>query len=69
MAFVNPALRARKQPIWLPNDSSGFADTEIVELDGAGLPNTTECATMDAKGKVAVEVSQQVTAPGDEFWE
>ncbi|KAF9934732.1 hypothetical protein FBU30_000590 [Linnemannia zychae] len=69
MAFVNPSLRAQMQPIWLPKDVGGFVNKEIEELNVLGLPNTTESATMDAKGKVAVEVSQQIAAPGDEFWE
>ncbi|KAF9122935.1 hypothetical protein BGW39_009393 [Mortierella sp. 14UC] len=69
MAFVNPGLRAQQQPVWLPKDPSGFTDMEIAELNESGIANTTESATMDPKGKVAVEVSQHVAAPGDEFWE
>ncbi|KAF9087899.1 hypothetical protein BGX23_007798 [Mortierella sp. AD031] len=69
MAFMNPGLRTQQQPIWLPKDHSGFTDMEIAELNGVGLPNTTNSATMDYKGKVAVEVSQLVVAPGDEHWE
>ncbi|KAF9910060.1 hypothetical protein EC991_007391 [Linnemannia zychae] len=69
MAFVNPGLRTQHQPVWLPKDPVGFTDMEIAELNGSGIANTTESATMDSKGKVAVEVSQHVVAPGDEFWE
>ncbi|KAG0274814.1 hypothetical protein BGZ95_009437 [Linnemannia exigua] len=69
MAFVNPGLRTQKQPVWLPRDPAGFTDTEISELNESSIANTTESATMDTKGKVAVEVSQHVAAPGDEFWE
>ncbi|KAF9282144.1 hypothetical protein BGZ88_011170 [Linnemannia elongata] len=69
MAFVNPGLRAQQQPVWLPRDPAGFVDQELTELDEASIANTTESATMNAKGKVAVEVTQHVAAPGDEFWE
>ncbi|KAF8937291.1 hypothetical protein BGZ47_009105 [Haplosporangium gracile] len=69
MAFVNPGLRTQRQPVWLPRDPAGFVDQEIAELNGASVANTTESATMNAKGKVNVEVSQRVAAPGDEFWE
>ncbi|KAK3818170.1 MAG: hypothetical protein J3R72DRAFT_460309 [Linnemannia gamsii] len=69
MAFMNPGLRTQGQPVWLPKDPAGFTDKEITELNESSIANTTESATMDPKGKVAVEVSQHVAAPGDEFWE
>ncbi|KAG9062547.1 hypothetical protein KI688_005462 [Linnemannia hyalina] len=69
MAFVNPGLRTQQKPVWLPRDPAGFVDQEVTELNGASIANTTESATMNAKGKIAVEVSQLVAAPGDEFWE
>lgn len=68
-AFMNPGLRTQQQPVWLPRDPAGFVDQEVTELDGANIANTTDSATMDAKGKITVEVSQQLTAPGEEFWE
>ncbi|KAG0249411.1 hypothetical protein BG011_009334 [Mortierella polycephala] len=69
LSYVNPALWKQGNPIWLPKDPRGFAEVEVMELDNAGLPCTTDCATMDMKGRVAVEVSQREIAPGDDYWE
>ncbi|KAF9359560.1 hypothetical protein BGX34_008298 [Mortierella sp. NVP85] len=69
LTYVNPAFWKQCLPIWLPKDPRGFAEPEIVELNNAGLPCTTEAATMDAKGQIVVEVSQRDTAPGEESWE
>lgn len=69
LAYVNPALWTEAQPVWLPQDPRGFAEIETMELTNAGLRNTTEQATMDMKGKVAVDVGEWDVAPGDEFWE
>ncbi|KAG0025664.1 hypothetical protein BGZ81_006991, partial [Podila clonocystis] len=68
LAYVNPALWAEAQPVWLPQDPRGFAEIETMELTNAGLKSTTEQATMDMKGKVAVDVGDWDVAPGDEFW-
>lgn len=69
MVFVNPGLRTQQQPVWLPRDPAGFVDQEMTELNEANIATTIESATMDAKGKIAVEVSQHLAAPGDDFWE
>jgi hypothetical protein len=69
MAFVNPGLRTQQQPIWIPQDPTGFTDQELTELNGASIANTTQAATIDAKGKVAVGVEQLLAAPGDDVWE
>ena len=44
-------------------------ELETVELNNAGLPSTMDSATMDEKGRIAVEVSQHEAAPGEEHWE
>ncbi|KAF8940769.1 hypothetical protein EDD21DRAFT_387996 [Dissophora ornata] len=69
LSYVNPAFWKQGEPIWLPKDPRGFAELEAVELNNAGLPSTTDSATMDAKGRIAVDVSQREVAPGEEHWE
>ncbi|KAG0231827.1 hypothetical protein B0O80DRAFT_501893 [Mortierella sp. GBAus27b] len=69
LTYVNPAFWKQCLPIWLPKDPRGFAEVEAVELTNAGLPCTTDSATMDAKGHVTVETSQRSVAPGEEHWE
>lgn len=69
LSYVNPALWKQCMPIWLPKDPRGFAELETVEMNNAGLSCTTESATMDTKGKIAVETSQRDVAPGEERWE
>ena len=68
-AYVNPGLWTQAQPLWLPKDPRGFAELETMELNNAGLSTTTDSATMDAKGRIAVEVSQREVAPGDVYWD
>ncbi|KAG0041628.1 hypothetical protein BGZ83_001524, partial [Gryganskiella cystojenkinii] len=68
-AYVNPGLWTQPQPIWLPKDPRGFAELETMELSDNGLSSTTDSATMDQKGRVAVEVSQREVSPGDIYWE
>jgi hypothetical protein len=69
LMYVNPAFWRQCLPIWLPKDPRGFAEPEIVEMNNAGLSCTTEAATMDANGRIVVEISQRDTAPGEESWE
>ncbi|KAG0225473.1 hypothetical protein BGW42_004279 [Actinomortierella wolfii] len=68
-AYVHPAIWTMGQPIWLPKDPRGFAEIETLELANAGLPSTTDAATMDAKGKVTVDATQRLVAPGDLDWD
>ncbi len=54
--FSHPAAVEEQPAIWLPKDRLGLVKEIERDLDSHDILHSTECAKMDAKGRVDVEL-------------
>ena len=54
--FRHPATVEEQRVIWLPKDPLGLVKEIERDLDCYDISHSTECATMDAKGHVEVNL-------------
>lgn len=63
-AFDHPATYEEQRTVWVPVDDHGLWKGEVEDTRAAGVEISTQGATMDAKGNVAVTRS-----PPDDEWD
>jgi hypothetical protein len=53
--FNHPASVEPQRIIWLPHDTLGIGEEEVMAMRQVGIEASTEDASMDAKGKIAID--------------